>query len=219
MSSHFDDITKLEGPANYHFWAAEAQAVLLGNNLWSAVDPATPVPSSAVALRNWASTDKKAFHLLYLLCSDQVQQKIADWCIPTIGRLLWVMLEEELSVPKDVIPPQHSFTETINTPSLPIANNDIPSPDPMSTLVTAPVLPNLVEACQENPCRFGNAAELNNHVSRPPMRGGDRNITTFLKNHALQLQLQNSCPSSCPGGAENCALVFRDAIGYVDEYG
>ncbi|KAJ7230005.1 hypothetical protein GGX14DRAFT_538280 [Mycena pura] len=69
------DISKLNG-TNYWTWKAEAQALLLAEGCWSAVDPTILVPNGFVQHRAWISENSKAYGLLYLALNPTVKAKI-----------------------------------------------------------------------------------------------------------------------------------------------
>ncbi|KAJ7490781.1 hypothetical protein FB451DRAFT_1221047 [Mycena latifolia] len=86
------DISKLMGGVNYWTWKPEAEALLLADGSWSAVDPSVPVPGGVVQMRNWTNDNQKAYGILYLTLSPAVQAKVNNAGVGRSGRLLWAQL-------------------------------------------------------------------------------------------------------------------------------
>lgn len=85
------DISKLTGQ-NWWTWQDDAQALLLAEGLWNAVDPSVPVPGGVVQMRAWTNDNQKAYGILYLTLNPAVQAKVNNAGVGKSGRLLWAQL-------------------------------------------------------------------------------------------------------------------------------
>jgi len=85
------DIVKCTGE-NYWTYKEDAEALLLAEGLWNAVDPSIPVPGGVVQMRNWTAENQKAYGMLYLTLSPAIQAKVNNAGVAKSGRLLWSQL-------------------------------------------------------------------------------------------------------------------------------
>ncbi|KAJ7829510.1 hypothetical protein B0H14DRAFT_3465676 [Mycena olivaceomarginata] len=67
-------------------------SLCLAENIWSAIDPAVPVSNGLAQLHKWATDNEKAYSLLYLILSPEVQRKVDNVGVMRSGRLLWAQL-------------------------------------------------------------------------------------------------------------------------------
>ncbi|KAJ7314271.1 hypothetical protein DFH08DRAFT_973011 [Mycena albidolilacea] len=85
------DISKLTGQ-NYWTWKEEAEALLLAEGLWNAIDPSVPMPGGIVQMRTWTNDNQKAYGILYLALNPSVQGKVNNAGVGKSGHLLWAQL-------------------------------------------------------------------------------------------------------------------------------
>ncbi|KAF9002846.1 hypothetical protein BDZ89DRAFT_1146297 [Hymenopellis radicata] len=85
------DISKCSG-RNYHIWKPDAEALLMSEGLFDAVDPAVPIPSGVVQMRIWTANNSKAYGILYLTLDQDVQKKVNNAGVGRSGHLLWAQL-------------------------------------------------------------------------------------------------------------------------------
>jgi hypothetical protein len=116
---------------NYQTWEPAAKALCLAENIWSAIDPAVPVPNGFAQLHKWATDNEKAYSLLYLILSPEVQRKVNNVGVMRSGRLLWAQLASFYTT-------SNSANRSMPTSQLQAILHDIPKPADDTLQSTSP---------------------------------------------------------------------------------